>query len=295
MAFVLTVTVTDDTSLATIPDCKTWVTSDLAGTTTLFEVYTDTVGVSAYSLAAGTYYLWAQKAGYTFTNPTTVVIAAAKAQSVTGAAIPSSSDWETTIVNMALAFLSGGKDTTFIEDINDTSDQTAKIAVRFYETARDAVMARVMPKAAFKFRNLGAAVIDDMADLPAHADWEYGFNLPGDLLGDLIWQTDENDHTLRYEFEIIGRILFTNDLTDDDGDSAYVMYVSKLTNTGQMTAALHEAIAWKLAGYLVGPIKPDQIDYTRARLKEAIGAAQDEVGRSLYKEPGSYSWLEARE
>jgi hypothetical protein len=57
-----------------IPDVTVWVTSDEAG---VYVVATDTTnvsGVAHFSLAAGTYYVWCAKVGYTFTNPDTETV-----------------------------------------------------------------------------------------------------------------------------------------------------------------------------------------------------------------------------
>ena len=58
-----------------IADCGIWVTTDSGGTNVVAgTVYTDAFGKARFFLDAGTYYIWKQKAGYTFTNPDTEVV-----------------------------------------------------------------------------------------------------------------------------------------------------------------------------------------------------------------------------
>jgi hypothetical protein len=199
---------------------------------------------------------------------------------------------ETTIANMALAFLSGGLEAATIEDINDENDLTAKKCYGFFAEARDAVIATVKPPAPTRYADLGAQIAAPA--MPEHADWEYGFNLPSDYQGGELHQVDEDDRATQFDFEIVGRVLMTNDLSNAAGTSAYVKYVGTLTNMGNVSAKVRIAVAWKLAEFLAGPIKPDQLDYVHRRYEAAIGEALDEVGESVYAEKGSDSWLDAR-
>lgn len=289
MSYALTITVTDDYTNLGVPDARIQVCSDLAGTVVLFEEYTETSGVIAFSVGAGTYYVFGRKAGYRFENPTTVVVAAATAQSIAATQVGAYGDNETTIANMALAFLSGGLDAATIEDINDESDKTAKKCYTFFEQARDVVITTVKAK---HYRDLGAAIAE--ASLPEHAEWEYGFNLPSDYQGGELVATDEADRTARYDFEIVDRVLLTNDLGNAAGTSAYVRYVPTVVNMGLVSAKVRIAIAWKLAEFLAGPIQPNALDYVHRRYETAIGEALDEAGETVHVEKGSYSWLDAR-
>ncbi len=58
-----------------IPDADVWVTSDSAGTNVLASGRSDGSGIVAFYLDAGTVYVWAQKSGFNFTNPTSTVVA----------------------------------------------------------------------------------------------------------------------------------------------------------------------------------------------------------------------------
>jgi hypothetical protein len=53
-----------------------WVTSDVGGSTIVVTGVSNDTGTVTFYLDAGTYYVWGQKAGYTFTNPDTFVVAA---------------------------------------------------------------------------------------------------------------------------------------------------------------------------------------------------------------------------
>jgi len=54
-----------------------WITTDIAGTNTIAgTLYTTAMGVTqAFMLDAGTYYVWVQRAGINFTNPTEITVA----------------------------------------------------------------------------------------------------------------------------------------------------------------------------------------------------------------------------
>jgi hypothetical protein len=68
-------TVTDsETPFAPIADVEVWVTTDLAGDNVIYSSTTNALGQVTFYLAAGTYYVWRQKAGYVFVNPDTEVV-----------------------------------------------------------------------------------------------------------------------------------------------------------------------------------------------------------------------------
>ncbi len=70
-AWTYTLTETGGTPIA---DATVWVTTDADGHNVVYRGTTDALGVVTFYLSAGTYYIWRQKAGYTFTNPDTEVI-----------------------------------------------------------------------------------------------------------------------------------------------------------------------------------------------------------------------------
>jgi hypothetical protein len=53
-----------------------WVTSDVDGTSIVARGYSDALGKVVFMLDVGTYYLWKQLAGYSFTNPETFTVVA---------------------------------------------------------------------------------------------------------------------------------------------------------------------------------------------------------------------------
>lgn len=69
-------TLTTDGTTA-IPDAEVWVTSDEGGATVIASGRTNAFGamMPVPHLDAGTYYFWAQKSGFNFTNPDTEVVA----------------------------------------------------------------------------------------------------------------------------------------------------------------------------------------------------------------------------
>jgi len=67
ITFTYTLTLAADSSA--IADADVWVTSDEAGNTLVASGETDENGQVVFYLDAGDYYVWAQKAGYNFTNP----------------------------------------------------------------------------------------------------------------------------------------------------------------------------------------------------------------------------------
>ncbi len=69
-----TYTLTDSDTELPIADAKIWVTTDEDGENVLYKDTTDESGNVTFYLAAGTYYIWRSKTGYSFTNPDTEVV-----------------------------------------------------------------------------------------------------------------------------------------------------------------------------------------------------------------------------
>jgi hypothetical protein len=51
-----------------------WVTTDLAGSNVVASGVSDALGLVTVWLDSGTYYIFKQLSGYTFTNPETMVV-----------------------------------------------------------------------------------------------------------------------------------------------------------------------------------------------------------------------------
>lgn len=69
------VTITVDDGSNPVEGAQVWVTTDAAGTNTVASGYTNTSGQLVVYLDDGTYYVWKQYGGYTFTNPETMTVA----------------------------------------------------------------------------------------------------------------------------------------------------------------------------------------------------------------------------
>lgn len=65
-----------DASSAPLEGVAVWVTSDSAGATVVAgTLYTNTLGKVTFMLDVGSYYVWMQRSGVNFTNPTAIVVA----------------------------------------------------------------------------------------------------------------------------------------------------------------------------------------------------------------------------
>jgi hypothetical protein len=79
-AIQFTYTVTDSGTGLPIDNVKVWVTTDVAGTNTVWSGFTDAFGVARDAdgnlpmLDAGTYQFWCEKVGYSFTSPDAEVV-----------------------------------------------------------------------------------------------------------------------------------------------------------------------------------------------------------------------------
>jgi hypothetical protein len=69
-----TYTVTDSVSGLSIAGVAVWATTDLAGENIVAYDTTNESGQVTFYIAAGTYYLWRQKSGYTFSDPDQEVV-----------------------------------------------------------------------------------------------------------------------------------------------------------------------------------------------------------------------------
>jgi len=73
-AITYTHTITSSVDSSPISQVDVWVTSDAAGNTVIASGETDGDGEVTFYLDEGTYYLWSQRPGYNFTNPTTITV-----------------------------------------------------------------------------------------------------------------------------------------------------------------------------------------------------------------------------
>lgn len=128
MSQAVTITVTNSASSQVVPECRVQVCSDEAGTTLLFEEYTTTAGEAAFSLDAGTYYVFCRKTGYRFDNPeSATVVAAPLAVAVDAEPLSALDNTITDICNGALDLIGAGMENvekldSFENDDNATAD-----------------------------------------------------------------------------------------------------------------------------------------------------------------------------
>jgi hypothetical protein len=75
-----TYTLTNSITLAPIESATVWVTIDISGNNVVWNGITDVFGVARDTTGAlprldnGTYYFWAEKTGFTFSNPDTEIV-----------------------------------------------------------------------------------------------------------------------------------------------------------------------------------------------------------------------------
>ena len=149
------------------------------------------------------------------------------------------------ICNRALAKLGGGEDTRIISAIGTSGDKTSELCELLYTPTRKEVLVRVKPQECSEYEDLG----DESSFSGEKAEWRYVFDLPDDCLS-VIKQTDERYHKLEYDHEIKLSKLFTNALSNEDADSAYIEYVVNETDGSKFSESLINAIATKLASEL---------------------------------------------
>lgn len=195
----------------------------------------------------------------------------------------------TDVCNRAVLKIGTAKEQQTITSIYDGSD-TANLCLILYPQVRNEVLQRWPWNECREFADLGA----ELSGIEM-ADWEYVFTLPANCLA-VIAQIDEDDHTVEYKHEIRRGMLFTNDYSNSNGDSAYINYIIKVTDTSKYSPALVEAMATKLAAELAPTLKPSETvrlkkEYELLVLPRAEGLNQAE---QFSDDEGSYSWLDAR-
>ena len=166
----------------------------------------------------------------------------------------------TSLCNYALSKIGGGgigSNDFRIDSIYD-GGQTANHCLRIHPPVRKEVLCRAWWSEATKYADLGA----ELSNIDK-ADWEYAFNLPSDYLGrcqqipESYHRSTKSKHIIQYDHEVVRGMLFTNIYSNTDGDSAYIRYIYNLTETGELSPLLYEAIAVKLAAELSGALLAD--------------------------------------
>ena len=165
----------------------------------------------------------------------------------------------TSIVNRALIYVAGAENTELIDDITDQSvDLCNKIRVLMPSCLQE-VMEALDWAEAKKYTSLGGQLAHndpDLLDL-GELDWQYAFPLPPDCIV-IREQIDQADKNLNYDYEVIGDIFCTNDLSTSDHTSAYIRYTRLITDTAKMSGALQESFVRLLASKIAGILKPQE-------------------------------------
>jgi hypothetical protein len=197
---------------------------------------------------------------------------------------------------MALARIGGAEEDETIASFTSDQGKTAGWCRIFYPHCLGLVCERWDFHETSAYGDLGAELSG--SSVPENAEWEYAFNLPSDFFG-MVKQTNEEDHTQSYDYQIQKGILYTNTLSNSDEDSAYIEYVTKEDDTGKYTFTMIEALVVLLASKLAGPVAKDD-EQAQALLQEyevlALPTAKAANQRSKAEpdQQGETSWLNAR-
>lgn len=173
---------------------------------------------------------------------------------------------ETDIANLALGKIGGAGDqesgSGLITSINGTDRVSVRCKFLFPRVRRRVIGDLAKREAPFpetlKYEDLGG----ENDSPPEIGGWSYAFNLPANVLK-VMKQIDEEfittqssitDKPREYRFETIfkgtTKLLLTNDLSNADGDSAFVQYAFDQRNTGTFSEEMIECIATLLASEL---------------------------------------------
>lgn len=209
------------------------------------------------------------------------------------------------ICNRAIAKLPGGVEGLIeISAIGDGQGGTSDRCDLLYTPARKEVLTRMQPQEVLYYADLGA----ESSFSGAKCDWDYVFDLPTGsplYLLHVVKQTDEQYHRMDYNHEVMQNQLFTNIYSNEDGDSAYILYVKNETDGSVFSEETVEAIATKLAGLLapqtLGGLDGLKVgDQILKRFEELVlPTAQGINRRQQYHDEdereSKYSWLGDRQ
>ena len=180
-------------------------------------------------------------------------------------------------------------------------DKIATAMLEMWPQLRREVLCRAWWTSATKYADLGVAVDVE------RAGWTYAFNLPSDYLGraEQLWEsyhsTTEHRYTVQIDKEIVQGRLFTNVLTNSDGDSAFIKYVFDLQNVSKFDPLLYNAIATKWAAEMANLLRADGGVRRRELLQEYevlaldVAIGEDTVQNGKWEDGGDYSALEIRD
>ncbi len=195
-----------------------------------------------------------------------------------------------------LALIQCGAD--LILSLTDPNDKNAILCQQLLPVVTSICLTREEWSGLTKFGDLGNEV-----EVAEQADWEFVFPLPEDCL-QVIAQIDEGNHKKKFPYIVKGRQLFTNDKSNDNGNSAYIDYIS-VGDVSKYSPGLIEYIALKLAiamaPKLIGISEAGQLHIQgmqremRLRvLPEVIGRNRAEGDEKGGNDEGESTWVNRR-
>lgn len=203
------------------------------------------------------------------------------------------------ICNRALTKIGGGIDAVTITSLSAT-DKTSTLCNLLYTPARKTVLKRMKPQECLYYADLG----DESSFSGEKAEWDYVFDLPSGCLI-VTKQTDELSHKVEWPYEIKQGQLFTNVLSNEDGDSAYIEYVTNETDGDVFSEEVINAIATLMAADLTPRITGGEWGWKRRQellnefetlvLPTAMGINRSQQFHSERPRLSKYSWLGDRQ
>ena len=222
---------------------------------------------------------------------------------------------ETDICNIALGKIGGAGDqvsgTGLIADINGTDRVSVRCKLFFSRIRKrvlgDLAKSRTPPKEALVFTELGAETTPTLK----MGGWNYAFNLPGNTIAvtrqiDEVFATSKptiasriKEYSFQIRWQSTTMILFTNHLSNSNGDSAFVERVFDQKNTGTWSEAVIDAVATLLGSELcptVGAVEKERTrllaEYKTVSLPNAIAfirSQDDDFRRTISDYSGGRS------
>ena len=177
-----------------------------------------------------------------------------------------------TIWNMAVGIMGGNADGLIL-----SADETGSVADHcreFWEEAVDTSLIYMQPIEATAYVD-----ISESSDTPEAADWEYVYDLPADFLA-MVHYTDETDRSVRYEYEIVGDYIYSNE------DSCYIKYIQKMDydTVSDMSIQLRRLCAANLAVMIAPFFKPQMLNAAYANLERTKIMALEENNDHIYED-----------
>lgn len=191
---------------------------------------------------------------------------------------------KTDICNLALSRI-GAKVVTTAEITADTAT-TAAHCNRHYEQTRDALLRSHN----WRFATERASLV--VGSDPT--DYDHSYKLPNDFLAlQTIYDSDESDLVFRYQYDIQGTLILTNE------DSCDIEYIKRITDVTKFDPLFVEVFVLSLALKLVMPLAQDRALYKEIK-EELYGElmprvrAMDKQETNTEGRAGKLSWNESR-